>query len=258
LEKEKFKGATIEMVYSIREAIGLSERHPDKKVVFLAIGFETTTPPTAAGVIEAKNKGLKNFFVLVSHKVMPPAMKAIIDDEINVDAFLAPGHVSVITGSSIYDFISRDYKKPVVISGFEPLDIMQSIYEIVRQSEENKAEVHIQYSRVVKPEGNTIAQTITDEVFEPTDANWRGLGILKNSALKFNEAFSSFDAEQAFQLSVETPDEPKGCMCGYILKGLNNPNQCPLFARTCTPDNPVGACMVSPEGACNVYYRYDR
>jgi hydrogenase expression/formation protein HypD len=257
LDKEKAAGADIRMVYSILEAIDIASKNPDKKIVFLAIGFETTTPPTAAGILKAQTLGLHNFSVLCAHKVMPPPMQAIIEEGIKVDAFLAPGHVSVITGIDMYRFIPEKFNKGVVVSGFEPLDVMQSVYMLVKQKQANKAAVEIQYTRVVKPEGNKKAQVAIEEVFEPASANWRGLGIIENSALKIRQKFASFDAEKVFDIKAEEPREPKGCICGNVLKGLKNPSNCGLFGKECTPENPVGACMVSSEGACNVYYKYE-
>jgi len=256
LEKEKAKGADIRMVYSILESIEIAQSNPDKNVVFLAIGFETTTPPTAAGIIKASEIGLNNFSILSAHKIMPPPMQAIIDEGIQVDAFLAPGHVSVITGTDMYGFISEKYNKGVVVSGFEPLDVLQSVYMLVKQQNENKAKVEIQYSRVVKAEGNPKARAAVDEVFEITSSNWRGLGIIPDSALKVRSKYAKFDAEKVFDINIENSKEPAGCICGQVLKGLSKPSDCKLFGKVCTPENPTGACMVSSEGACNVFYRY--
>ncbi len=258
LEKERAKGANIRIVFSIDEAIDIAIENKDKEVVFLAIGFETTTPPTAAGVLKAYKKNIKNFSILSAHKIMPPPMQAIIEDGIPIDGFLAPGHVSVITGTSMYEFIPVKYKKGVVVSGFEPLDILQSIVMLVKQFEENKPKVEIQYTRVVKPEGNIKAQQLIEEVFDKTSANWRGLGNLPQSALTLKPKYLQFDAEKKFNLLLEEIYEPKGCICGLVLKGLRKPPQCPLFAKNCTPENPVGACMVSSEGACNVFYRFKK
>ncbi len=257
LEKEKAHGADVRIVYSIDEALQMAIQNPNKEIIFLAIGFETTTPPTAAGVLKAKANHIKNFSVLCAHKVMPPAMKAIIDEGIPIDGFLAPGHVSVITGSEMYGFIADKFKKGVVISGFEPVDILQSIIMLVNQMQTNKPAVEIQYTRVVKPEGNLKAKEIIDEVFEHTSANWRGLGLLENSALKLRKKYIEFDAEHKFAINAEETREAKGCICGLVLKGIKKPNDCKLFSSVCSPENPVGACMVSSEGACNVYYRFN-
>ena len=256
LEKEKAKGADVRMVYSILESIDIAKANSDKNVVFLAIGFETTTPPTAAGILQAKEQGVKNLSILSAHKIMPPPMQAIIEEGIRVDAFLAPGHVSVITGTEMYGFIPEKYNKGVVVSGFEPIDVLQSIYMLVKQKEQETAKVEIQYTRVVKEEGNPKARAIVNEVFETASANWRGLGIIPQSALRLRPAFDSFDAEKIFKIEIGVPKEPVGCICGQVIKGLKSPDECGLFGKSCTPENPVGACMVSAEGACNVFYRY--
>jgi hydrogenase expression/formation protein HypD len=256
LEKEKALGADVRIVYSILESIELAISNPSKHVVFLAIGFETTTSATAAGIIKAEKLGLKNFSVLSVHKIMPPPMQAIIEEGINIDGFLAPGHVSVITGVEMYKFIPEKFNRGVVVSGFEPVDVLQSVYMLVKQIEENKPKVEIQYTRVVKPEGNPKAQAIVDEVFEITDARWRGLGLIPASALKIRDKYEKYNSEKVFNIPAVKASEPKGCICGQVLKGLNQPSDCKLFRKTCAPEHPVGACMVSSEGACNVFYRY--
>lgn len=256
LEKERAAGADVKVVWAALEAIAIALANPDKKVVFLGIGFETTTPGTAIGIIEAEKVSAGNFFVLSSHKVMPPVMTALIDEGVKIDAYLCPGHVSVITGSSIYEPIAEKYRKPCVISGFEPSDILQSIWMIVKQFEEKAARVEIQYKRVVRPEGNLRAQAITGEVFEPVDDYWRGLGVIPLSGLKLREKYRRFDAAEAIEVEVEKTKESKGCICGSILKGVAGPYDCKLFAKTCTPDSPVGACMVSSEGTCSAYFQY--
>jgi hydrogenase expression/formation protein HypD len=256
LEKAKAKGADIRMVYSILESIDIASTNPAMNVIFLAIGFETTAPATAAGVIKAKEMGIHNFSVLSAHKIMPPPMQAIIEEGIKVDAFLAPGHVSVITGTDMYAFISEKFRKGVVVAGFEPLDVLQSVYMLVKQQEQNKPAVEIQYSRVVKAIGNPKAREVVHKVFENTSANWRGLGIIADSALKVRNEFAEFDADKKYNVSVEKAKEPAGCICGLVLKGLKKPSDCKLFGKVCNPENPTGACMVSSEGACNVFYRY--
>lgn len=258
LEKERAAGADIRIVFSINEALNIAVTNPDREVIFLAIGFETTTPPTAAGILRAHEGQIKNFSILSAHKIMPPPMEALIEEGIPIDGFLAPGHVSTITGTAIYEFIPRQFGKGVVVSGFEPVDILQSIAMLVDQMQRGEPKVEIQYRRVVRPEGNTKAQQMVDEVFEVTSSNWRGLGNLPNSALNLRSKYQHFDAEKKFQLVLKEPKEPKGCICGLILKGLRQPPQCPLFEKVCTPENPVGACMVSSEGACNVFYRYKK
>jgi hydrogenase expression/formation protein HypD len=256
LNAEKGTGADVRMVYSILDALVVAEQNPNKKVVFLGVGFETTTPPSAAGLINAKKKNLKNFFLLSSHKVMPPAMAALIDEGVKINGYIAPGHVSVITGTSIYEPVPLNYGVGCVVSGFEPLDILQSIYMLVKQFEENDFKVEIQYKRAVTREGNVKARQAIHEVFVPRDDWWRGLGTLPLSGLAVNEEYAEFDAERMIQVEIEPTKEDKGCICGEILKGLKKPNDCALFGKACTSMNPVGACMVSHEGACNAYLRF--
>ena len=258
LNKEKSKGADIRIVYSILDALRTARENPSKKVIFLAIGFETTAPASAAGIINASNERLDNFFLFSAHKIMPPAMDALIEKGVPIDGYIAPGHVSTITGSQIFEHIPGKYGVGCVISGFEPLDILQSIYMLVKQVKDNKFKVEIQYKRAVKKEGNARAQNIMNEVFTLRDDWWRGLGILKNSGLGINERYSACDAERNIQVKAEETIEDKGCICGDILKGIKTPAQCDLFGKQCTTSDPVGACMVSNEGACNAYYRFSK
>lgn len=256
LEKEKAAGGDIRIVWSALDAVALAEKNPDKKVVFLGIGFEATAPGTAIAVLEAQKRGISTFFTLCSHKTMPPAMAALIDKGVRIDAYLCPGHVSVITGSGIYEPIAADYGKPCVISGFEPVDILQSILMIVRQVERGEPVVEIQYTRAVHPEGNRKAQSMIEEVFTPCDDWWRGLGVIPGSGLALADRYKKFSAEEMLPVAVEEPGEPSGCICGSILKGLKQPTECALFGKTCTPDSPVGACMVSNEGACAACFQF--
>jgi hydrogenase expression/formation protein HypD len=256
LEKEKANGHDIRIVYSVLDAMELAKINPEKKIIFLGIGFETTAPATAAAIVEARKANLSNFFVLSAHKVMPPVMKALIDEGVKIDGFIAPGHVSAITGTAIYNDLAKIYKLGVVITGFEPLDLMQAILMLVLQIESGSPKVEIQYQRVVHNEGNTIAQRFMAQVFEPKDDRWRGLGVIPLSGLKIRDEFSAFDAEKKFTVTVVESAEPKGCICGSILRGLKTPDQCGLFANRCTPADPVGACMVSGEGTCATYYKY--
>jgi len=268
LEKERAKGASVAVVYSTLDALHLAEKHPDKKVVFLAIGFETTAPTIAASVIEAERRGLKNYFVLTAHKVMPPVMKALLTDkELNLDGFLCPAHVSTIIGSRPYEFIARDFHIPCVIAGFEPLDILQGIYMLLEQIVKKEASVQIEYSRVAKREGNPTALALLDKVFEPCDVEWRGLGLIPGSGLKLRDRYARFDALRLMQnkseirnlsstLIGDPKSEIKGCMCGDILRGAKTPPECKLFKNICNPEHPVGACMVSSEGTCAAYYKY--
>ena len=258
LDKEKAHGADIRIVYSILEAMNLAEKHPDKKIIFLGIGFETTTPGSAAGILQAHQRGLENFYFLSAHKIMPPAMAALIDEGVKIDGYIGPGHVSTITGSDMYRPVAEKYGLGVVISGFEPVDLLQSILMLVRQIENNDQKVEIQYRRAVKTQGNPKAKKMMDEVFELRGDWWRGLGMLPNSGLKLKEKYHHFDAEEMIPAGIEKTIEPKGCICGDILKGIRSPKDCKLFAKVCTPLDPVGACMVSSEGACHAFYRYNR
>ncbi|MEX0680949.1 MAG: hydrogenase formation protein HypD [Balneolales bacterium] len=256
LEREKARGADIRMVYSTLEALAVAKNNPDKKVVFLGIGFETTAPASAVALIRAREYNLRNFLLLSAHKMMPPAMEAIVDAEVKIDGYLAPGHVSTITGSNIFHDIPQKYKLPVVVSGFEPLDILQSIYMLLKQIETNDFKVEIQYKRAVKPQGNLKARSMLKEVFIERNDWWRGLGVLPDSGLGINDAYADWDAERSLHVVIETTKEPGGCICGEILKGLKKPSECPLYKKTCTPVNPIGTCMVSEEGACQAYYKY--
>lgn len=258
LGKEKAEGSDIRMVYSTMEAFTISRNNPSSKIIFLAIGFETTTPPTAVAVKQAYDRKADNFFVLSSHKVMPPAMSALIDEGVAIDGYLAPGHVSVITGSSIYNTIAGKYKKGVVISGFEPVDILQSIYMLVDQIEKKRPHVAIQYKRAVNPGGNPKARKVINEVFEPRDDWWRGLGTIGESGLGLKGKYEHLDAGKVFNVTLPKTREPAGCICGEILKGTRKPPECQLFGKACTPMNPVGACMVSTEGSCAAHYRYNQ
>ncbi len=256
LENEKAAGADVRIVYSILDAMLIAKKNRRKKVVFLGIGFETTAPATAAGILKARTAGLTNFFVYSAHKVMPPAMETLIDEGVNIDGYIGPGHVSTITGKGIFMNIPKKYNMGVVISGFEPVDLMQSIYMLVQQIENNDPKVEIQYTRVVKPEGNTVALDMLDEVFTYRDDWWRGLGILKKSGLQVNDKYEMHDAEKVIEVEVEETKVPKGCICGLILRGEKKPSDCALFGKACTPSEPVGACMVSSEGACAANYMY--
>ncbi len=259
LEKEHAAGAQIRVVYSVMDALQIAREHPAKKVVFLGIGFETTAPGSAVAILQAYKEKLSNFFLFSAHKVMPPAMAALIDKGVKINGYIGPGHVSTITGKGIYEDIPKRFGLGVVISGFEPVDLMQSILMLVRQIETGHPRVEIQYKRVVKPEGNVKAQKMLEEVFEPRDDWWRGLGVLKKSGLKIREKYAAFDAE--VNISSEgmvALREPKGCICGEVLKGLKKPEDCRLFAKACTPRDPVGSCMVSSEGACQAYFLYNR
>jgi len=256
LEQEKGTGADVRFVYSVLDSLDIARRNPDRTIVFPGIGFETTAPATAAAIFHAHKEGLQNFKVLSSHKVMPPVMRALIDEGVKIDGYIAPGHVTAITGTEMYRPIVEKYGLGIVVAGFEPTDILQSIKMLVAQFEDHDPKVEIQYSRVVKPEGNSIARKLMDEIFEPRDDRWRGIGMIPDSGLKIRRKYQSFDAEKHFELPETEETEPAGCICGEVLKGLKIPTDCPLFAEVCTPVNPVGACMVSNEGTCAAYYRY--
>jgi hydrogenase expression/formation protein HypD len=257
LEVERARGAGIEICYSPHDALSYAVQHIDKEVIFLGVGFETTAPAVALSVMEAKALGIKNYFVLSVHKLVPPAMKALLaDSELNVDGFILPGHVSVITGRKTFDFIASEYGIPAVVAGFEPIDIIEAISLLLKQIADKRAETINGYTRLVSEEGNIRAKKAIEEVFEPADAPWRGFGLIPESGLFFRKAYTDFDAAARFP--VEVPDSmlPEGCSCGEVLKGKIKPDQCPLFSTACTPSDPTGPCMVSSEGACAAYFNY--
>lgn len=258
LETLKAEGADIRVVLSPLDALKVAERESSKKVVFFAVGFETTAPAVAATVLEAKKRGLKNFFLLSSQRLIPPALKALLSSgRVSLDGFILPGHVSVILGRAPYEFIPRDHGIPAVITGFEPMDILEGILLLLQQRTRGEAMVQIQYRRAVREEGNPRARALMEEVFQPQDARWRGLGTIPMSGLALKAPFKAFDAQEAFRLDPPRPiPEPKGCSCGEVLQGLIRPPECPLFGNACTPERPIGPCMVSSEGSCAAYYKY--
>jgi hydrogenase expression/formation protein HypD len=269
LLKAKARGGDIRMVYSPADALQLAQTLPDRQIVFLAIGFETTTPPTALVIREAERLGLGNFSVLCCHVLTPPAMRHMLDAATatqdhavrtaEIEGFVGPAHVSIIIGSEPYARFARDYHKPVVIAGFEPLDVLQAILMLVRQVNEGRAEVENEFSRAVTPAGNAAAIALMDEVFELRDAfEWRGLGTLPHSGLQLKARFAPFDAEQRFALHYARVADHKACECGAILRGIKRPQGCKIFGTVCTPETPVGSCMVSSEGACAAHYTYRR
>ncbi|MBW1741260.1 MAG: hydrogenase formation protein HypD [Deltaproteobacteria bacterium] len=259
LQKEKGLGADVRMVYSTMDALEIARQNPEKKVVFLGIGFETTAPTIAAAVVAAEAEGIKNFWVLSSHKLLPPAMDALLSGgELDISGFICPGHVTTIIGTAPYEPVVAQYHTPCVIVGFEPLDILQGIYMLVTQIEAGQSRVEIQYRRAVVPEGNPNALKTLYHVFEPCDATWRGLGVIPNSGLALRKAYRAFDADALFDLEVPDAPEPPGCQCGDILRGVKTPMECKLFRKACTPENPIGPCMVSVEGTCAAYYKYSR
>ena len=257
LEKEKSDGADIRIVYSTLDALKIAQDNFSKEVVFMGVGFETTSPTIASAVLKAQKEKIRNFSVLSVAKIMPPAMKSLLDaEEVNIDGFICPGHVSAIIGSNPYNFIASKYKIPCVVCGFEPLDILQTIYMLVKQIEEKKPKIEIQYKRVVKPEGNKIALEKLNKVFEVIDSNWRGIGSIPKSGLEIRNEYNQFNARK-FKVEIEETKEPKGCRCGDVLRGVIAPPECSLFRKVCTPENPQGACMVSTEGTCAAYYKYN-
>jgi hydrogenase expression/formation protein HypD len=259
LEKERANGCDIRIVYSPMDCLEIAEKNRGRETVFLAVGFETTSPAVASIVSDAKEKNIKNFSIYCCHKLIPPAMEALLaKKEIRIDGFICPGHVSAITGSKAYESIGRDFKIPCVISGFEPTDILETILMLLKQIKEKKAEVEIQYSRAVRPEGNPLAQKMLNAVFTESDAKWRGLGTIPKSGLKLNDLYSAMEAKSRFSLKNIPSREPKNCMCAEVLRGLKKPLDCKLFSKVCTPENPFGPCMVSSEGTCAAWYKYNR
>jgi hydrogenase expression/formation protein HypD len=253
-------GADIRMVYSPLDALRIARQHPDREVVFYAIGFETTAPSTALTVLRAKAEGLTNFSVFCNHVTIIPAIKAILDSpDLRLDAFIGPGHVSTVIGCRPYDFIARQHGKPLVCAGFEPLDLLQSIYMIMKQLAEGRSEVENQYSRVVPWDGNPVALRVLADVFSLRPwFEWRGLGSISQSALQLSSRYADFDAELRFAVPGVRVADPKACQCGEVLKGVLKPWECKVFGTACTPETPIGTCMVSSEGACAAYYNFGR
>jgi hydrogenase expression/formation protein HypD len=256
----KANGADIRMVYSPLDSLKIARQNPDKRVVFMAIGFETTAPSTAMTVLRAKMEGLTNFSIFCNHVTIIPAIKAILDSpDLRLDGFLGPGHVSTVIGCRPYEFIARDHGKPLVCAGFEPLDILQSIYLLMLQLAEGRSEVENQYTRVVPWDGNPKALQVIGEVMTLRPYfEWRGLGFISHSALGVSDAYAEFDAERIFEVPGVRVADPKACQCGEVLKGVLKPWECKVFGTACTPETPIGTCMVSSEGACAAYYNYGR
>jgi len=259
LEQARGLGADVMVVYSARDAVRMARERPDRKVVFLAVGFETTSPATAAAVLEAREAHLENFFVLPAHKQVIPAMAALLGGgEVPIDGFLCPGHVSVIIGSGAYRPIAEGHGKPCVVAGFEPANMLEGVLHLVRQVAGGEARVENVYGVAVAEGGNEIARRMIDEVFEPAPAVWRAMGTIDASGLELREAYRRFDAFERFGVALGEDYEPPGCRCGEVIQGKVEPRQCPLFGRTCTPLKPVGPCMVSSEGTCAAWYKYGR
>ncbi len=258
LMQAKGDGADVRMVYSPMDALQIARKHPDKDVVFFAIGFETTMPSTALTILQAEREGIANFSVFCNHITIVPTIKAILDSpDLKLDGFLGPGHVSMVIGTAPYEFIARFYKKPMVIAGFEPLDVLQSIWMALKQIKEGRADIENQYARIVPEAGNAQALAAVAKVYELREFfEWRGLGSIDHSGVRLREDYAHFDAERKFAIPGVKIADPASCQCGEVLKGLIKPWQCKVFGTACTPETPVGALMVSPEGACAAYYQY--
>jgi hydrogenase expression/formation protein HypD len=266
LLKVKAEGGDVRMVYSTQDALRIARENPGRQVVFFAIGFETTTPPTAVAIKQAQAEGLSNFSVFCNHVLTPAAIQNILESpevreigSVSIDGFFGPSHVSSVIGTQPYEFFAEEYQRPVVIAGFEPLDVMQSALMLIRQLNEGRHEVENEYTRVVSYEGNRKAKALVAEVFELRRSfEWRGLGLVPYSALRIKSAYAEFDAERRFTVPVIQASDVKGCECPRILRGVKKPTDCKLFGTVCTPDNPMGSCMVSSEGACAAYWTYGR
>jgi hydrogenase expression/formation protein HypD len=259
LEQERAAGANVRIVYSPSDALVLARECPSKKVVFLGVGFETTAPTVAWAIRQAAIDELPNFFVLCAHKTMPQAMDALLrDQEVRIDGFICPGHVSVITGAQMYRFICERYHIPCVVSGFEPWDILSAIKMLLQQVADGRAEVENEYSRSVTEAGNAAAQALLAEVFEPCDADWRGIGTIPGSGLRIRNEYARFDAVAALDVRFAPARPHPGCRCGAVLRGTVTPLECRLFGRACSPTHPLGPCMVSSEGVCAAYFKYER
>ena len=257
LLEAKAAGADVRVLYSPLEAVKIAAENPDRQVVFFAVGFETTAPANALSVIDAARRGLDNYAILASHVLVPPAIEAIMEDEeSNIDGFLAAGHVCTIMGTFEYYPLVERFKVPIVVTGFEPLDILQGILMVVRQLEQGRAEVENQYARIVREEGNPEAQKMIFEVFEVTDRLWRGMEIIPMSGYRVKDKYAAFDATRKFAVDLEEAEENQRCIAGEIMKGIKKPYECPEFGKGCKPTNPLGAPMVSSEGACAAYFHY--
>jgi hydrogenase expression/formation protein HypD len=260
LLEAKARGADVRFVYSPLDSLRIAIENPDKHVVFFAVGFETTAPSTAVTLVRAKDLGVTNFSVFCNHVTIVPPIKAILDSpDLRLDGFLGPGHVSTVVGNRPYRFVTEVYRKPIVVAGFEPLDILASVHMLLAQIREGRCEVENQYSRVVPEEGNPQAIALLSQVFElRPHFEWRGLGFISQSALKLNDDYAEFDAELRFDMPGIRVADPKACQCGEVLKGVIKPWECKVFGTACTPETPIGTCMVSPEGACAAYYNFGR
>ncbi|MHB8706610.1 MAG: hydrogenase formation protein HypD [Coriobacteriia bacterium] len=257
LSREKADGRDVRVVYSPLDSLALAETEPDRHVIFLGVGFETTAPTIAISIREARRRGITNWSALSLHKTVPAALEALVNDpRVQIGGFILPGHVSTIIGSHPYEFIAEKYGVPGVITGFEPVDVLHGVWLLAKQLAEGRAEIEIAYTRAVMPEGNPVAIAALNEVFEPIDADWRGLGVIPGTGLAIRSEFADFDARVRVPVTPPEPREIKGCQCGDVLRGAILPFECKLFARGCKPEHPIGPCMVSSEGSCAAYYRY--
>lgn len=257
LSREKADGRDVRIVYSPLDAVALAEAQPDLSIVFLGVGFETTAPTVAAAIKTAARMDLPNFSVLSLHKTVPLALEALVNDpEVAIDGFILPGHVSTIIGPAPYRFLAERYGVPGAVTGFEPVDVLAGILMLVRQIAEGRATIDVAYRRGVSADGNPTARALIDEVFEPSDAEWRGIGVIPGTGLRIRETFAKWNAEVAHRVTPPQPKEIPGCQCGDVLRGVTLPYECRLFGKGCTPEHPIGPCMVSSEGSCAAYYRY--
>lgn len=257
LQKERGSGADVRMVYSSFDALRIAVENPERHVVFLGIGFETTAPTVAAAIKKAVQESIGNFSVFSAHKLLPPAMKTLLSsNDLHIDGFICPGHVSTVIGAAAYEEVASGYKIPCVVAGFEPLDLLQGIHMLVDQIEDGRAEVGNQYRRAVTYEGNVVARRLMDEIFQSADATWRGLGLIPSSGLGLRSAWQDWDAAKRFAMPEISVKENPACQCGEVLRGVIAPPDCRLFKKVCTPQHPLGPCMVSSEGTCGAYYRY--
>ena len=257
LAAQKAAGRDIRIVYSPLDALDIAEQNPERPVIFMGVGFETTTPTIAAAILEADARGLQNFSVYCAHKTTPPALRTISNDpETTIDGFILPGHVATITGLAPFGFLVDEFETPGVVTGFEPVDILQGICMLVQMIVEHRPAIDNAYRRGVNADGNPVARQLVEQVFEPCDTTWRGLGPIAASGLSIRPEFARFDAGARFDVPIEPTVEPRGCRCGDVLRGAITPSDCPLFGHACTPEHPVGPCMVSSEGSCAAYFRY--
>lgn len=257
LNQKKAEGKDVRVCYSPLDALAIAQANPCKEVIFIGVGFETTAPIIAASILQAQELGLKNFSVFSSHKTMPNALKTLVDDpDLQLHGLILPGHVSTIIGKKPYEFLAQKHNIPGVITGFEPVDVLSGILQLLKMAKQDEAAIANAYPRGVKDNGNPAAQSLISSVFTVCDAPWRGLGIIPGSGLEISDAYSYYDARKRFILKLEAPKGHKGCKCGEILRGILMPNHCPLFGKACTPEKPVGPCMVSSEGSCAAFYRY--